>query len=111
MRNTSSPGVSSRAFLQGAAAIDAVTTVNMRTRTANAAEFTINWGLPQPPIHPEFIRAKEAADKIKAETNGQVVLQVFPSNQLGADMDMLSQVRSGALPMANLASSIVSTFV
>jgi tripartite ATP-independent transporter DctP family solute receptor len=39
------------------------------------------------------------------------VLQIFPSNQMGADSDMLSQIRTGVLDMANLASTVMSTYV
>ena len=41
------------------------------------------------------IRALEAIDRIKEETDGRIeIIQIFPQSQLGADTDVLSQVRS-----------------
>ena len=57
------------------------------------------------------VRAKEATDKILEETGGRVSIQIFPSNQLGSDTDMLSQVRSGAIEFFTLSPLILSTLV
>jgi tripartite ATP-independent transporter DctP family solute receptor len=57
------------------------------------------------------VRAKEAADKIKQETNGRVEIQIFPNNQLGGDTDMLSQLRSGGVEFFTLSPLILSTLV
>jgi tripartite ATP-independent transporter DctP family solute receptor len=57
------------------------------------------------------IRAKEMSDAIKAETQGRVDLQIFPSSQLGTDTDMLSQVRSGGIEFFTLSGLILSTLV
>jgi len=51
------------------------------------------------------------ADAIKAETNGRVEIQIFPSNQLGSDTDMLSQLRSGGIEFFTLSGLILSTLV
>ena len=64
---------------------------------AQQAEFTYKYANNLPLAHPMNIRAKEMADAIKAETNGRIEINIFPSNQLGSDTDMLSQLRSGAL--------------
>jgi TRAP-type C4-dicarboxylate transport system substrate-binding protein len=56
-------------------------------------------------------RAKEMAAAIEAETSGRVDLQVFPSNQLGSDTDMLSQIRSGGVEFFALSGLILSTLV
>jgi tripartite ATP-independent transporter DctP family solute receptor len=100
-----------RTLLRGTAAAGVITATNISTRSAKAADFTVNWALDLPPSHPETIRAKEAADRIKAETGGKVVVQTFPSNQMGDDSSMLGQIRTGALDMASLSSSVISTYV
>jgi tripartite ATP-independent transporter DctP family solute receptor len=51
------------------------------------------------------------ADAIKAETGGRVEIQIFPSNQLGSDTDMLSQLRSGGIEFFTLSGLILSTLV
>jgi tripartite ATP-independent transporter DctP family solute receptor len=78
---------------------------------AQTAEFTMKYGSNLPAIHPLNVRAKEAADAIRKETNGRVDIQVYPNNQLGSDTDMLSQVRSGAMDFMTLSGLILSTLV
>lgn len=75
------------------------------------AEFTLKYANNLPVTHPMNIRAKEMADAIKAETQGRVDLQIFPSSQLGTDTDMLSQVRSGGIEFFTLSGLILSTLV
>ena len=81
------------------------------TAFAQAAEFKLKYANNLPAIHPMNIRAKEAADAIRKETNGRVDIQIFPSNQLGSDTDMLSQVRSGAIDFFTMSGLILSTLV
>ena len=61
--------------------------------------------------HPLNVRAVEAMERIKQETNGRVEIQIFPNNQLGSDTDMLSQLRSGAIEFFTLSGLILSTLV
>ena len=81
------------------------------TRRARAAEFTLKLANNAPVTHPQSIRQQEAADRIKAATNGAVDIQIFPNNQLGSDTDMLSQLRSGAIDFFSLSGLILSTLV
>ena len=78
---------------------------------ARAAEFNYKYANNLPLSHPMNVRAKEAADRILEETGGRVSIQIFPSNQLGADTDMLSQVRSGGVEFFTLSPLILSTLV
>jgi TRAP-type transport system periplasmic protein len=85
--------------------------VAIRTRPANAAEFSYKYANNSPVSHPLTIRTTEAAARIKEKTGGKVEIQVFPNNQLGADTDMLSQLRTGALEFFTLSGLILSTLV
>jgi tripartite ATP-independent transporter DctP family solute receptor len=78
---------------------------------AQAAEFKLKFANNLPITHPLNVRAREAADAIRKETGGRVDIQIFPSNQLGSDTDMLSQVRSGAIDFMTLSGLILSTLV
>lgn len=78
---------------------------------AQSAEFTYKYANNLPVAHPMNVRAKEMADAIKSETNGRVEIQIFPSNQLGSDTDMLSQLRSGGIEFFTLSGLILSTLV
>ena len=61
------------------------------------AEFTYKYANNLPITHPMNIRAREMAEAISKETRGRVEIQIFPSNQLGGDTDMLSQIRTGGI--------------
>ncbi len=78
---------------------------------ALAADFTYKIANNQPMSHPSNIRLAEAVAAIKDESGGRVDLQVFPSNQLGADTDVLGQLRAGGVEFFQLSPVILSTLV
>jgi TRAP-type transport system periplasmic protein len=96
------------AFLAGAAA---GATVAMPWIARAAPEFSLKYANNVPVTHPLNVRAKEAMDRIKEQTNGRVEIEIFPNNQLGSDTDMLSQLRSGAIEFFTLSGLILSTLV
>jgi tripartite ATP-independent transporter DctP family solute receptor len=98
-----------RTLMLGAAAVPLVSTI--RYAGAQAAEFNYKYANNLPLTHPMNVRAQEAMDKIREETGGRVAIQIFPNNQLGADTDMLSQVRSGGVEFFTLSPLILSTLV
>src|SRR5450755_805801 len=100
-----------RKFVQTVGGAAALAATGIRPAFGQAAEFQLKWANNIPVTHPSTIRAKEAAEKIKAETKGRVDIQVFPNNQLGGDTDMLSQVRSGAIDIFPLSGLILQTLV
>jgi len=101
----------SRRTLLGASAISTIAIGAPWAARAQSAEFTYKYANNLPVAHPMNQRAKEMADAIKAETNGRVEIQIFPSNQLGSDTDMLSQLRSGGIEFFTLSGLILSTLV
>ncbi len=95
-------------FLLGAAAMAGSAAIH----PARAARRTvIRLGVDLPSDHPTTANATEAASKIKAATNGDVDVQVFPSSQLGDDTHMLTDVRSGAIQMMAIGDNILATLV
>src|SRR5687768_1834745 len=79
---------------------------------ARAAEHTFKIGTNVPASHPLNVHLTKAAEQVKAETGGKFELQLFPNNQLGADSDMLSQLRSGALEcFLNSGVNVLSTII
>lgn len=103
--------ISRRTLLQGTAATSAIGTFHIGSAFAQTPEFSYKYANNLPLAHPLNVRANEAVEKIKAETNGRVVIQIFPNNQLGSDTDMLSQVRSGGVEFFTLSPLILSTLV
>ena len=95
-------------FLIGAAA-SASALATRPTRAARPA--VIRFGLDLAGDHPTTTNAMEAAKKIKAASNGEVDVQLFPNNQLGDDAHMLSSLRSGAIQMMAIGDNILATLV
>lgn len=102
-----------RGFLKGAAIAAAGAAVGgpWLSNNAFAAEHTLKYANNLPLTHPMNIRAKQAAERIKKETNGQVEIQIYPNNVLGGDTEMLGQVRAGAIQFFTLSGLILSTLV
>ena len=76
-----------------------------------APEFSLKYANNSPVTHPLTVRAIEAMERIKQETNGRVEIEVFPNNQLGSDTAMLSQLRTGAIEFFTLSGLILETLV
>ena len=100
------PEVGRRRFLRGAAAVPLVALIPKR---GEAAEFTWKFATGQDPTHPVNIRALEAIKRIQEATSGRLEIKLFPANQLGADTDLISQVRSGGIQLLNTSASILAT--
>jgi tripartite ATP-independent transporter DctP family solute receptor len=83
----------------------------LRTRPAEAAEFTYKYANNLPASHPMNQQASRAAERIKTETNGRVQVDIFPHGELGSDTNMLSQLRSGAIEFFTLSGPILSILV
>lgn len=99
-----------RTILIGAAA-GALAAPFIRPRAAMAAEFSYKIANNQPLEHPSNVRLSEAVKAILDDTGGAVDIQIFPSNQLGADTDVLGQLRSGGVEFFQLSPIILSTLV
>ncbi|MBW4025682.1 MAG: TRAP transporter substrate-binding protein [Proteobacteria bacterium] len=93
------------------AATAALPLVTVLTRPARAAEFNYKLATGQAPSHPVNLRAQQAIGQIQEETHGKLEIKLFPSNQLGSDTDLLTQVRIGGVQFFNLATSILATLV
>jgi tripartite ATP-independent transporter DctP family solute receptor len=66
---------------------------------APAAQFTYKCGTALPDGHPLVIRGKEAAAKIKTESNGRLDITFYTNSVLGQDTALISQTIAGALEM------------
>ena len=108
MTTTHGSGLGRRSVLLGAAATAGVFSIG---RARAAADFSYKFATNVPVTHPLNLRLQESFDRIKKETNGAVEIQLFPANQLGADTDVLTQLRSGAVEFFTLSGLILSTLV
>jgi tripartite ATP-independent transporter DctP family solute receptor len=88
--------LSRRRVIAGAGGVSAATILHW---PANAAEFSYKLGSSSPMEHPAMARSKEAADKIKQDSNGRMEITIYPNSALGGDTAMIAQVIAGALEM------------
>src|ERR1700692_975036 len=103
---------SRRALLKASAASAVMGSVGAPSvARAQQAEFTYKFANNLPDSHPLNTRAKEMSAAIKTETNGRVDVQIFPNNQLGADTDVLSQIRAGGVDFFTMSGLILATLV
>jgi tripartite ATP-independent transporter DctP family solute receptor len=103
--------ITRRSLVQACAATTLGVALPAHYALGQAAEFNYKFANNMPPAHPLNVRGREMADKIKAETNGRVDIQLFPSNQLGSDTDTLSQLRAGGVEFFTLSGLILATLV
>ncbi|NVN86457.1 MAG: TRAP transporter substrate-binding protein [Rhodopseudomonas sp.] len=104
--------VSRRTLLKASAAATVIGGGGMPwVARAQQAEFSYKYANNLPDTHPMNVRAREMSAAIKTETNGRVDIAIFPSNQLGSDTDMLSQIRSGGVEFFTLSGLILATLV
>lgn len=75
------------------------------------APLKLKLGTDLPASHSVNVRLAEAIAAIGAETNGGLAIGLFPNNQLGSDTDMMSQLRSGALELATMPGTVLSTLI
>ena len=105
--------VDRRTFLRTATAAASVTGtlggLGLSGAFAQGAPVKLKFGNDLPATHSVNVRLREAIEAIAAETNGRVAISLFPNNQLGSDTDMISQLRSGALELATMPSTVLST--
>lgn len=100
--------VTRRCVLAAGAALPLVA---IRTRPADAAEFTYKLATGQEPSHPVNLRAQEALNRIKERSSGRLVINLFPAAQLGSDAQLIAQARLGGVQFVNMAASVLATFV
>ena len=106
--------VSRRVLLKcavGAGAVTAASVLKSPAVHAQTAPVKLKFGNDLPATHSVNVRLKEAIDAITDETKGQVVINLFPNNQLGSDTDMMTQLRSGALELATMPGTVLSTLI
>ena len=67
--------------------------------------YKIKWAHVLAPSEPTHIAALEAAERIKERTAGAVQIEVYPSSQLGKQIDVFQQIQMGAPIIAHIEPS------
>ena len=72
----------------------------------NVKKFRLGWGTSLEGAG--GVAAKKFAEVLKQKTNGRLELELYPNSQLGGEVEMLSQIRSGNLDLGLIGSGVVS---
>lgn len=96
MREASDPKhrFSRRRFLMATAAAAVLASTDTR-----AADIRYRLGLSQPEDSPNYLRLKEMADNVRAETGGRMHIDVYPAGKLGSDNVMLAMLQKNEMEM------------
>jgi tripartite ATP-independent transporter DctP family solute receptor len=78
---------------------------------AQAAEYSFKLAHPLPATHPTHVRLTQAVEQIAKDSDGKIEIKLVPNNQLGGEVDLLNQVRSGAVEMFVVGGLIASSVV
>ncbi len=99
-----------RSFTRLAAAgIASAAAFNILRARGDAPEFHYKFGNDLPVSHPNTIRIKEAAERVRQQSGGRLAIEVFANNVLGGDTSMLSQLRAGAIELLAFGGDILAT--
>jgi len=103
--------VTRRTLTFGTVAALAAPAIVIPGRSAHAAEFTFKIGMVQPKDHIAVQILDKTAAKMAEESKGRIQLQTYPSGQLGGDLDMIMEVKSGALDFQVESGTMLSNVV
>jgi tripartite ATP-independent transporter DctP family solute receptor len=88
-----------REFIGGAAAAALLACTGGCATGEKAATFRYRLGLSQPLDSPNYIRLKEMAERIDADTGGRMQIDIFAESKLGNDSAMLAMLQKNELEM------------
>lgn len=63
------------------------------------------------PDHPKTVSFEKFADIVKTKTDGRVDISVFPSSQLGGEMETAEGMRLGSIQMGSVTSSVLAAWI
>ena len=64
-----------------------------------------------PPGHPKTVSFEKFAGIVKDKTAGRVDISIFPSSQLGGEMEAAEGMRLGSIQMGSITSSVLATWI
>lgn len=100
-----------RRAVLGGLATGAALLAGSRPARAQDGPLTLSMGSPMPRAHPITSAMDAATDRIRADTGGRLDIRFFPDSQLGSELSMQSQLRSGALEFTVTSVSSLQTLV
>lgn len=97
-----------RSFMQASA----MAGIGLTTRQAfSAPRITARLTHTYADGHPITIAATRFADKVKEQSNGDIVLNIFPNSQLGDEVQIAESMRLGSIDGAYLTSPVLTGYI
>ncbi|RHW39277.1 TRAP transporter substrate-binding protein [Lysinibacillus yapensis] len=81
------------------------------SKEASEEKIVYRLGHAAPETDPAGLLSDKMAEDLKDSTSEQISLEVFPGAQLGGEVEMVEQVRSGTIDMAIVTGGALSNFV
>ena len=78
---------------------------------ATAKTFKGKFSTDVPPDHPKTVSFEKFAKIVKEKTDGRVAISVYPSSQLGGEMEAAEGMRLGSIQMGSITSSVLATWI
>jgi len=72
---------------------------------------TLKLGHSLDTTHPVHVAMAHMADIVKEKSEGKVLLQIYPSEQLGSEREMVEQVQLGSIDMVKTSTAPMEGFV
>jgi tripartite ATP-independent transporter DctP family solute receptor len=92
------------------AALGGLAAAGLLAGRARAAT-TLRWGTVLPVTHPSVAMMEKVAKAVREATGGAVVIETFPSGQLGSSRDVIEAASSGAIQMVDEGAAQFGQFV
>lgn len=73
--------------------------------------YTLQAGHSLPATHPYHLAFLEMADNVKERTDGQVVIEVFPNSEIGAERELTEGMKLGTVDLVVSSTAPVTNFV
>ncbi len=78
----------------------------------SAAEFTLKVGYVVPESYPHHIAARDFLKPyIEKESGGRILVELYPSGQLGGDRQLCEAIQIGSLEMAFPSTTVLASFI
>lgn len=79
--------------------------------TAAAVVQQGKFSIDVPPGHPKTVSFEKFAAAVKDKTAGRVDISVFPSSQLGGEMETAEGIRLNSIQMGSITSSVLASWI
>ena len=80
-------------------------------KKADSGIITLKLGHALDTEHPVHKALLHMADDLKKISNGKVIIQIYPGEQLGTESELIEQLQMGTLDMAKVSTSPLESFI